>query len=273
MSFDWRTATDAEVDLQYSPSKFGLQPLDAYLREYHELSAPWAGKDLVTPGAPLLVYIHGGYWQRLSAADSLFNAPDAARLGFSLHATEYTLAPHATVEQIVQECIDDVVGVLDRADAPRVVVAGCSAGAHLATMVALSPRLEGRIGMVTLLSGIYDLRPVVRIEDNGALRLDETRAAALSPALLPHTTYSPRAVVAVRTIIIRATATRSSRASASKTTVPSIRLRNSGSRRRLTSPSMAARVAPLFDATVAPRASTCDPVTKPRRPARASSVP
>jgi len=197
MSFDWRTATDAEVDLQYSPSKFGLQPLDAYLREYHELSAPWAGKDLVTPGAPLLVYIHGGYWQRLSAADSLFNAPDAGRLGFSLHATEYTLAPHATVEQIVQECIDDVVGVLGRADAPRVVVAGCSAGAHLAAMVALSPRLEGRIGMVALLSGIYDLRPVVRIEDNGALRLDETRAAALSPALLPHTTYAPRAVVAV----------------------------------------------------------------------------
>lgn len=197
MAFEWRTATDAEVDLQYSPSKFGLKPLDEYLREYHELSVPWTGKDLVTPGSPLLVYVHGGYWQRLSAGDSLFNAPDARHHGFSLHATEYTLAPHATVEQIVRECIDDVATVLDRARAPRVVLAGCSAGAHLATMVAMSPELHGRIGMVALLSGIYDLRPVVRIEDNGALGLDDERAAALSPALLPHPAYPGHAVVAV----------------------------------------------------------------------------
>ena len=197
MTFDWRSASDAEVDLQYSPSRFGLRPLEHYLREYHELSAPWAGRDLVTPGAPLLVYIHGGYWQRLSAADSLFNAPDAAELGFSLHATGYTLAPHATVEEIVQECIGDVLAVLDRARAPRVVVAGCSAGAHLATMVARAPQLEGRIGMTALLSGVYDLRPVVRIDDNAALGLDEPRAAALSPALQQHDSYAERAVVAV----------------------------------------------------------------------------
>jgi arylformamidase len=197
MPFDWQSATDAEVDLQYSPSQFSKRPLDEYLHEYNRLSAPWAGKNLVIPGAPLLVYIHGGYWQRLSAADSLFNADDAQQLGFSLHATDYTLAPHATVEQIVQECIDDVSSVLDRAQAPRVVVAGCSAGAHLATMVAMSPRLTGRVGMVVLLSGIYDLRPVVRINDNDALGLDTERAAALSPALLPHAGYPPNAVVAV----------------------------------------------------------------------------
>ena len=197
MSFDWREATDAEVDLQYSPSRFGLKPLDHYLREYRTLSEPWAGRDLVTPGAPLLVYVHGGYWQRLSAVDSLFNAADAQELGFSLHATEYVLAPHATVEQIVQECIADVLEVTARANAPRTVLAGCSAGAHLATMVARSPQLAGRIGMTVLLSGIYDLRPVVRIQDNAALGLDEPRAAALSPALLPHPTYAPRSVVAV----------------------------------------------------------------------------
>lgn len=197
MSFDWRTATDAEVDLQYSPSRFGLRSLDHYLAEYRTLSAPWAGRDLVAPGAPLLVYVHGGYWQRLSTADSLFNAADAGQLGFSLHATEYVLAPHASVEEIVQECIGDVVRTLDRARAPRVALAGCSAGAHLATMVAMSPQLAGRIGMTVLLSGIYDLRPVVRIGDNAALGLDEHRAAALSPALLPHVWYAPRAVVAV----------------------------------------------------------------------------
>ena len=32
MPFDWRTATDAEVDLQYSPSQFSKRPLDEYLQ-------------------------------------------------------------------------------------------------------------------------------------------------------------------------------------------------------------------------------------------------
>ena len=50
MPFDWQSATDAEVDLQYSPSKFGKLPLDRYLHDYHELSAPWAGRNLVKIG-------------------------------------------------------------------------------------------------------------------------------------------------------------------------------------------------------------------------------
>jgi len=197
MTFDWRTADAAEVDLQYSPSRFSKRPLEEYLREYAELSAPYVGTTTVRRGQPLVVYIHGGYWQRLSAAESLFNARDAATHGVSLHAVDYTLAPVASVEEIVRECIADVSRVLDDAAAPRVVLAGCSAGAHLVAMCAMSPQLAGRIDCAVLLSGIYDLRPLVRTPTNDPLGFDEPRAAALSPQLLQVGAFARHAVVAV----------------------------------------------------------------------------
>lgn len=196
-SFDWTTATDAEVDFEYSPSRHAKRPLDEYVREYAELSAPYVTSQTVVPGRPLLIYVHGGYWQRLSAAESLFNAADAAHRGFSLHAVDYLLAPAASVEQIVSECIDDIDRVIAHARAPRVVVAGCSAGGHLTAMCAMSPRLSGRIDSAVMLSGVFDVRPIVCTPTNDPLGLDMARAAALSPQLLPIDSFPARAMVAV----------------------------------------------------------------------------
>ena len=53
---------------------------------------------------PLLLFVHGGYWQELSAADSLFAAPACIRRGSAFAALDYTLAPAATLEGIVAEC-------------------------------------------------------------------------------------------------------------------------------------------------------------------------
>ena len=196
-SFDWRTATPDEVDRQYSPSQFAVRPLNEYLDDYRKRSAPFDETDLVTLGQPLLVYIHGGYWQALSAADSRFNAADAQRLGVSLHAVEYTLAPHASVEQIVNECLIEVARIIDEARPSRVVLAGSSAGAHLAAMCArdavIAPRLHG----VALLSGVYDLRPLVVTPTNEALRLDENSATRVSPQLLNSSAQLREALLAV----------------------------------------------------------------------------
>lgn len=196
-AFDWVTATAEEIDREYSPSRFALRPLDDYLAEYAELSAPYDPGSLVTPGAPLLIYIHGGYWQRLSAAHSLFNAPDALRHRVSLHAVEYTLAPAATVHAIVQECVADVRAVLGRASPDRVVIAGCSAGAHLAAMCAREPDIRDRIDGVALLSGIYDVRPIVRTPTNDPLGLTDETARVISPMLLPAVRSPRRALLAV----------------------------------------------------------------------------
>ena len=195
--FDWTTASDDEVDFQYSPSRHALRPLDDYLHEYADLSSPYRTAQLTFAGAPLLVYIHGGYWQRLSAADSLFNAPDAIAHGISLHAVEYTLAPRASVAEIVRECIEDVLRVIKELDPSRVVIAGCSAGAHLSAMCARFSEIHHRIDGVALLSGIYDVQPIVRTRTNDPLHLTFESARDISPQLLPIVPPPARALLAV----------------------------------------------------------------------------
>ena len=196
MAFDWHTATDAEVDYEYSPSLHALRPLAEYLDEYHRLSQGHDARALQKNGQPLLIYIHGGYWQRLSAADSLFNAPDALRHGVSLHAVEYTLAPHARIPQIIEECIADVLSVIQELRPSLVVLAGCSAGAHLAAMCARDERIGKQLHGVALLSGVYDVRPIVRTPTNDPLFLSAESAAEVSPQLLPPS-FVPRALLAV----------------------------------------------------------------------------
>lgn len=196
-NFDWRSATPEQVDHEYSPSRHALRALEEHLAEYSRLSADVDPAALAVPGAPLLVYIHGGYWQQLSAAESLFNAADAVRYGVALHAVEYDLAPRATVEEIVGQCIDDVVTTLGALGPSRVVLAGCSAGAHLAAMCARDRRIAESIDGLALLSGIFDLRPLVVTPTNDALGLDHDRAARLSPLLLDPLVPRARVLCAV----------------------------------------------------------------------------
>jgi arylformamidase len=196
MAFNWRTATDAEVDYEYSPSLHAMRPLAEYLEEYHRLSQDHDARALRKNGQPLLIYIHGGYWQRLFAADSLFNAPDALRHGVSLHAVEYTLAPQARIPQIIEECIADVLAVIQELQPTHVVIAGCSAGAHLAAMCARDERITTQMDGCALLSGIYDVRPIVRTPTNDPLFLTAESAAEVSPQLLPPF-FVPHSLLAV----------------------------------------------------------------------------
>lgn len=195
--FDWRTAAPSEVDHEYSPSQHAKRPLAEYLEEYVRFSAGVDTAELRTPGAPLFVYIHGGYWQQLSAAESLFNAADAHRRGVALHAVDYDLAPRVTLEEIVAQCIADVTATLDELRPPRAVLAGCSAGAHLAAMCAREPGIARRIDGVALLSGVYDLRPLIVTPTNDALSLDLSRAEVLSPVLSAPSATPPAALCAV----------------------------------------------------------------------------
>lgn len=147
-------------------------------------------------GAGVLVFIHGGYWQELSARDSLFAAAQCAERGLAFCALDYTLAPAAGVGDIVAECRAALQTLATQAaqwgiDAARIVVAGSSAGAHLAAMCCLArwqdasgewPRpFEPRAAV--LLSGIYRLDPLVGTSINDALGLNVAQAQALSPAL------------------------------------------------------------------------------------------
>jgi arylformamidase len=137
------------------------------------------------PSAPLLVFIHGGYWQALSAAESLALAPAAIARGWSYAAIEYTIAPAGTIAQMVSECEAALMLLAAVVSPSEVVLAGHSAGAHLAAMVSLASESPLAIDRTVLLSGVFDLRPLIHTTVNEPLALDEARASALSPQLLP----------------------------------------------------------------------------------------
>jgi arylformamidase len=145
--------------------------------------------------APLLVYIHGGYWQEHSKDESLFAAPDCIANGIAFAAIDYTLAPQASVGFIVEQCRRAIASLHRQAaalgfDARRIYVSGNSAGAHLAAMLLVEgwQATYGFAGDVVagavLLSGIYDLEPLMGTYIDAALHLTGEVVAALSPVRL-----------------------------------------------------------------------------------------
>lgn len=150
----------------------------------------------VPAGAGVLVFIHGGYWQELSARESLFAAASCVERGLAFCAIDYTLAPTASVAGIVAECRTALQRLAEQApqwgiDPERIVIAGSSAGAHLAAMVCLPTWRDGRQERArplqpraaVLLSGIFQLQPLVGTSINEALGMDVQEALAQSPLL------------------------------------------------------------------------------------------
>jgi acetyl esterase/lipase len=143
--------------------------------------------------APTLLFIHGGYWQnRAKEVFSIFAEGPMAH-GINVALIGYTLAPDATLDEIVAEIhagIDYLAGQLPELGAAGegIVVSGWSAGGHLTSMALSNSHV--RAGMA--ISGIYDLRPLVGVDWlNADLGLDEATALKLSPAFLPTATRAP----------------------------------------------------------------------------------
>ncbi|MBR0872157.1 alpha/beta hydrolase [Bradyrhizobium tropiciagri] len=135
-------------------------------------------------GAPTLLFIHGGYWQtRAKEVFSIFAEGPMAH-GINVALIGYTLAPDASLDEIVAEIhagIDFLAGRLPGlgAAAGGIVVSGWSAGGHL-TAMALSNK-HVRAGMA--ISGIYDLEVIRHSYLNEKLRLDEAGSRRNSPMM------------------------------------------------------------------------------------------
>jgi len=155
--------------------------------------------------APLIVFIHGGYWQELSKEDSSFPAPGWVDRGVAFAALAYTLAPEASLGEIVAECRRAVGWLYEHAgylgvDRRRIVVAGSSAGAHLAAMVAM-PGWQPAAGLpgdlvasTVLMSGVFDLEPLVGTAIAEPLCLTDQDVAGLSPGRLPLEGFPPSVI-------------------------------------------------------------------------------
>ncbi len=145
----------------------------------------------VESDAIVIVFIHGGYWQDLDRSSASFPAPDVLAAGHSYAAIGYTLAPAASIAEIVAEVRSAVAHlyryVRETMKVPRLIVAGSSAGAHLAAMVGVTD-WSGECDLpsdvvsgLALLSGVYDLAPLIDTYINEPLRLDEVAAKDSSP--------------------------------------------------------------------------------------------
>jgi arylformamidase len=127
-------------------------------------------------GAPLLVFIHGGYWQMRSRELFYFLAEGPLAHGIGVAFVGYTLAPQKRLDGIVAE----VRAALEFLDQPH-VLAGWSAGGHLTAMVMDHPSVRAALAI----SGIYDLEPMRLCYVNDQLGLDQAEARRNSPVLRP----------------------------------------------------------------------------------------
>jgi arylformamidase len=177
-----RAKADCQLDLRYGAGPF--ESLDLFTTASAE--------------APVLVFIHGGYWRSLSKSDFSFVAPSFNAAGAMVVVPDYALCPAVTIEQITWQMARALEWTWRNAarhggDPRRIVVAGHSAGGHLAAMLLscrwkqVSDELPAQlVGGALSISGVYDLEPLRHapfLKDD--LQLSPASVKRLSPAFFP----------------------------------------------------------------------------------------
>ena len=180
LSADMRARHPQSLDLRYGP------------RERNRIDFLKAKN-----GGRTLVFIHGGYWQTRAKETFAYCAPGPLAHGPHVALIGYTLAPDATLDQIVDEVrtgIDTLVNELPAlgGSADRMIVSGWSAGGHLSSMTLGHPHIKAGL----LISGIYDLEPIRHSYLNAKLGLDEAMSRRNSPVLQPGGIDKPVVIVA-----------------------------------------------------------------------------
>jgi acetyl esterase/lipase len=147
--------------------------------------------DLFLPeGAPkgLVVFVHGGFWLKLDKSYWSHLAAGPLAHGHAVAMPSYTLCPDIRISGIVGEIARAVAAAAGIVEGP-VRLTGHSAGGHLVTRIIcadspLPAAVRTRIANTVSISGVHDLRPMMRTRMNADLAIDAAEAAAQSPALL-----------------------------------------------------------------------------------------
>jgi arylformamidase len=159
---------------------YGVHP-----RQRMDIWAPPAG----VPARAVVAFVHGGFWQEGSKDFGGFPGPTLAAAGIIYAALGYRLAPEASLTEIVAdirlalERLSEVaqgLGIGQRG----IIVAGHSAGAHLAASLLAGPGAPAPASLagLVLVSGVYELAPIAASYVNEAVAMSEVEIADLSPA-------------------------------------------------------------------------------------------
>jgi len=147
--------------------------------------------DLFWPqGTPcgLAVFVHGGYWMKFGKSDWSHFASVAVSRGWAVCIPQYTLAPDARIADITRE-VGAAISVAAAKVPGPIRLAGHSAGGHLVSRMPcagspLDAEVFARVTGTVSISGLHDLRPLLKIALNDTLGLDAAEATTESTALL-----------------------------------------------------------------------------------------
>jgi len=164
--------------------------------------------DLYNAGenCPVLVFIHGGYWRALSKEHSAFMAPMLAAHGIATAVPDYALAPDASLSEITRQMRAAIAHLWQNAAAlginrDRIVVAGSSAGGHLAAALAMPgwhkefDLPDTAVHACFPISGLFELAPIAASHVQDWLNLTQAEVEALSP--LRHSLGTTRSLIAL----------------------------------------------------------------------------
>jgi arylformamidase len=135
----------------------------------------------------LAVFIHGGYWMAFDKSSWSHLAAGAVERGWAVALPSYTLVPEVRIVDITREAAQAITHAAELVAGP-IRLAGHSAGGHLVARMAckgapLAAEVTARIEHVLSISGVHDLRPLLRTAMAGDLFAAANEAASESPAL------------------------------------------------------------------------------------------
>ncbi|XP_006145772.1 kynurenine formamidase isoform X2 [Tupaia chinensis] len=211
----WKKMSAEELENQYSPSRWVVHlGAEEALRTYSQigkeatkraqatrrclLHVPYGDgdgekvdiyfPDKASEALPFFVFFHGGYWQSGSKDESAFMVNPLTARGVAVVIVAYDIAPKGTLDQMVDQATRSVAFVQKQYPCNEgIYLCGHSAGAQLAAMMLLAdwtklgvtPKLRGCF----LVSGVYDLEPVMHTSQNTPLHMTLEDARRNSPQL------------------------------------------------------------------------------------------
>ena len=183
-SAETRARLDCVLDVRYGPG--AKETLDIF---------PAADSGGGGRGAPVHLFIHGGYWRAMDKSDYSFIADAFQPAGATTVVINYDLCPTVTLDTIVEQSNRSIAWTFRNiaeygGDPERLYVSGNSAGGHL-TAMALAHDWEAEglpadiIKGAAPITGVMDCEPVLDITVNEEVRLEPEAARRLSPLRNP----------------------------------------------------------------------------------------